>query len=65
MCFVQVTCNKTKVAVGVIYKSPLISYTQYGVLTEILAPIISGCPKVEMRVTSPSSSVIILLLFKN
>ena len=42
MCFVQVTCNKTKVAVGVIYKSPLISYTQYAVLTEILAPIISG-----------------------
>ena len=42
ICFVEVTCNNTKVAIGVIYKSPLISYTEYAVLTEILAPIITG-----------------------
>lgn len=42
ICFVEVTCTNTKIAVGVIYKSPLISYTQYAVLTEILAPIITG-----------------------
>ena len=42
ICFVEVTCNNTKVAVGVIYKSPLISYTQYSVLNELLAPIITG-----------------------
>ena len=42
ICFVEITCKHTKLAVGVIYKSPLISYTQYAVLTEILAPIITG-----------------------
>ena len=42
ICFVEINCNYTKVAVGVIYKSPLISYTQYAVLDEILAPIITG-----------------------
>ena len=42
MCFVEVSCNNTKLAVGVIYKSPLISYTEYAVLTEVLAPIITG-----------------------
>ena len=42
ICFVEVTCNNTKLAVGVIYKSPLISYTEYAVLTDILAPIING-----------------------
>jgi exonuclease III len=42
ICFVEVKCKNTKLAVGVIYKSPLISYTQYAVLTEILAPIITG-----------------------
>ena len=42
ICFIELKCNNTKVAVGVIYKSPLISYTQYEVLTEILAPIITG-----------------------
>lgn len=40
--FVELNCNNIKVAVGVIYKSPLISYTQYEVLTDVLAPIITG-----------------------
>ena len=42
ICFVEVNCNNIKIAVGVIYKSPLISYTEYAVLTEVLAPIITG-----------------------
>ena len=39
--FVEITCNHTKLAVGVIYKTPLISYTQYAAVTEILAPIMT------------------------
>ena len=42
ICFVEVKCQNAKVAVGVVYKTPLISYTEYSVLTEILAPIITG-----------------------
>ena len=42
VCFVEIKCVTGKVAVGVVYKSPSISYTQYSVLTEVLAPIITG-----------------------
>ena len=42
VCFVEVKCQNAKIAVGVVYKSPLISYTEYSVLTEVLAPIITG-----------------------
>ena len=42
ICFVEVTCQYAKIAVGVVYKTPLISYTEYSVLTEILAPIITS-----------------------
>ena len=42
VCFVEVKCQNSKIAIGVVYKSPLISYTEYSVLTEVLAPIITG-----------------------
>ena len=42
MCFAEIKCQFAKVVVGVIYKSPLISYTEYSVLTEVLPPIITG-----------------------
>ena len=42
ICFVEVKCQFAKVAVGVVYKTPLVSYTEYSVLTEVLAPIITG-----------------------
>ena len=42
VCFVELKCENVKVAVGVVYKSPAISYTQYSALTEVLAPIITG-----------------------
>ena len=41
MIFIEITCNTTKVAVGVIYKTPLVSYTQYSQITEVLAPIMT------------------------
>ena len=41
ICFVEVKLKNAKLALGCIYKSPLISYTQYSVLTEILSPIIT------------------------
>ena len=42
VCFVEIKCLNSKIAIGVVYKSPLISYTEYSVLTEVLAPIITG-----------------------
>ena len=42
MCFIEVKCQYAKVAVGVIYKTPLVSYTEYSILPEVLAPIITG-----------------------
>ena len=42
VCIVEIKCLNSKIAIGVVYKSPLISYTEYSVLTEVLAPIITG-----------------------
>ena len=41
ICFIEVTLQNMKIAIGVIYKSPLISYTDYAVLLEILHPIVT------------------------
>ena len=35
ICFIEIKCQFAKVAVGVVYKTPLVSYTEYSVLTGI------------------------------
>ena len=42
VCFVEIKLQNTKIAIGVVYKSPKIPYTVYSDLTEVLAPIITG-----------------------